>query len=522
MNHSFSLARLTASLWADFRHSLRSLIVFDLLFRLVNVWILLPSVAFLLARVMARAGYIAVSNQDAVTFLFSPLGVLYAALFGIVSTALLLFEQAGLMVLASGVRPRFGILFPEPIRLTRLAALLFALVVLLLAPFVALAWLVYHLLLSRQDINYYLAVRPAEFWLAGSLGVLLLLAALALLTLALVRWNFALPIILFEQQSPRDALRLARERVRGIQGRLALILAGWWGGFFLLSAVLAAAYRFLAESLLLRAGAKPITLILLLLLGQLVLVTLISFVTVVGHALLTRRLYLQRGEQLGLQPATQRHWETPAPAPAAWPVYLLVPALLVAPSVLWVDLPALLQTRPPVGITAHRGYSNAAPENTLSAVLKAIEVGADYAEIDVQLTADDVVVLLHDRDLKRVSGDPRRIDQITFAQARKLDVGRWFDAAFAEERLASLAEVIEKCRGRIKLNIELKLYGPGERLAHAVARLITEQRFENDCLVTSFDLPALREVERLNPKIRTGLIVATALGPRTTVSPRPA
>ncbi|MFO0875897.1 MAG: glycerophosphodiester phosphodiesterase [Gemmataceae bacterium] len=509
MTSPVRFAHLAGSVWDDFRRSLVAFVVFDLLFRLANVWLLLPTITYALSRVMAHAGYVAVSNSEVLDFLLSPLGLLYAALLGIVSIALLLLEQAGLMVLASGQRPRVGIAFLEPVRVTRLAALLCGLTLLLVAPFAFLAWLTYHLLLSHQDINFFLAVRPPVFWLAVALGALIAMAALVTLGIAFVRWSFALPILLFEQQPPRTALRLGRERVRGSAWRVGLVLLGWWGSLFLVGAGLTAGYRFLAETLLARSSDKPITLILLLLVGQAALLALVSFVTVVGHAVLTRRLYLQCSAALALP--TTSPTATP-PLHSAWPVYLLAPVVVVAPTVLWLDLPALLKPRPPVQVTAHRGYSRAGPENTLSAIRKAIEAGADYTEIDVQLTADDVVVLLHDRDLKRVSGDPRRIDEVTYAQLGPLDVGRWFGPEFVGERIPTLKEVIEKCRGRIKLNIELKLYGPGERLAREVARIVTEQQFEDDCLITSFDRPALQAVEAANPKMRTGLIVANALG----------
>src|SRR4029077_5001105 len=94
-------------------------------------------------------------------------------------------------------------------------------------------------------------------------------------------------------------------------------------------------------------------------------------------------------------------------------------------------------------VIAHRGYSRAAPENTLSAFRKAIEVGADVAELDVQETADGVVVVNHDRDLMRVAGDPRRIADITFAEARKLDLGSRIGPECAGERIPTLAEAIE-------------------------------------------------------------------------------
>jgi glycerophosphoryl diester phosphodiesterase len=163
-------------------------------------------------------------------------------------------------------------------------------------------------------------------------------------------------------------------------------------------------------------------------------------------------------------------------------------------------------------ITAHRGHARVAPENTLSAMRKAIESGADYAEMDVQLTADGKVVLLHDRDLKRVAGLSRRLDEMSFDEVRRLDVGRWFDPAFAGERVPTLAEVLKLCRGKIRLNIELKFFGPDRRLVRAVADLVREHDFESDCLVTSLEYDALVAAKRHNPRLRTGLIVAHALG----------
>jgi glycerophosphoryl diester phosphodiesterase len=185
---------------------------------------------------------------------------------------------------------------------------------------------------------------------------------------------------------------------------------------------------------------------------------------------------------------------------------------LLAPLALWADLMWHLPARPLGRVTAHRGHARAAPENTLSAIRKAIDSGADYTEVDVQQTADGVVVLLHDRDLKRVAGVSRRLDELSYDEVRKLDVGSWFDPAFAGERIPTLEEAVRLCRGRIKMNIELKFFGPDRRLAGEVAGLVREQDFEPDCLVTSLSYDALREVKRLNPRLRTGLIVAHALG----------
>jgi glycerophosphoryl diester phosphodiesterase len=264
--------------------------------------------------------------------------------------------------------------------------------------------------------------------------------------------------------------------------------------------------------------------ILLLLAAQAGLLATLSLITGVGQALLTRRLYMMRSEQLGelSQDAVQ---STPSPEMPDMPwvrrlAYLSMAIVVVAPLALWAELPRRLAGRSWVMVIAHRGHSSAAPENTLSAVRKAIESGADYAEVDVQETGDGVVVLLHDRDLKRVAGDPRRIEDLSFDEVRKLNVGSWFGTAFAGERVPTLAEVINLCRGRIKLNIELKFYGPDRRMAREVARHIHEQDFESDCLVTSFNYDALVEVKKHNPRLRTGLILAHAPGRRQPVGDR--
>src|SRR5262249_23735923 len=153
--------------------------------------------------------------------------------------------------------------------------------------------------LSQHDIYYYLQVRPPVFWRAAGIGVVLLLAATLTVIWLLVRWAFALPIALFEDQTALAALRASSERVRGAAWRIGFLLIGWLVGTLLLGLILAAGFRLLAASLLEFAGERPVVLILVLLLAQGALLATWSFVAVVGHALVTRRLYLVRSEDLG-------------------------------------------------------------------------------------------------------------------------------------------------------------------------------------------------------------------------------
>jgi glycerophosphoryl diester phosphodiesterase len=515
---------LARSVWHDFLRARRALFVYEIVFKLVEAWLLVPAVALGLAVIMSRAGHVAVSNHDLLHFLLTPLGLLYAALVGTAAMAALLFEQAGILVLTalaqSVERPPFKqavrAVVRSALRIVQLGAVQAGLLALALVPFVLPAVLTYVLLLSEYDIYFYWNERPPVFWVAAGVGGALLLAALAVAALLYVRWSFALPILLFENQSARAALRGSRERVRGVGWRVGFILLGWLAGVLLLGAAVEAGFRLSAAYVLAAAGERPIALILLLLLAQAGLVATLSFALVFGLGLVTRRLYLQRSEQLGLVPRNgpQAVPGTEKPiSPWNWRLALLwLPFLVLPPLTLWVSLSRYLPERPPVRVTAHRGHARAAPENTLSAMRKAIASGADYAEMDVQQTADGKVVLLHDRDLRRVAGLSRRLDELTYDEVRRLDVGSWFGPAFAGERVPTLAEVIRLCRGKIRLNIELKFFGPDRRLAQAVADIVREQDLESDCLVTSLSYDALLEAKQHNPRLRTGLIVAHALG----------
>jgi glycerophosphoryl diester phosphodiesterase len=165
-----------------------------------------------------------------------------------------------------------------------------------------------------------------------------------------------------------------------------------------------------------------------------------------------------------------------------------------------------------VAVTAHRGSSKDAPENTLSAIRRAIDDGADFAEIDVQETADGVIVLLHDTDLKRIAGVNRKIWQSTYPEIKSLDAGSWFSPEFKGEHIPTLAEAIALSRDKIKLNIELKFNGHEKHLVESVVKIIRDHNFGSQCVITSLDYAGLRKAKQLNPDLKTGFIIAKSIG----------
>jgi glycerophosphoryl diester phosphodiesterase len=171
-----------------------------------------------------------------------------------------------------------------------------------------------------------------------------------------------------------------------------------------------------------------------------------------------------------------------------------------------------IRTEDAVVVIAHRGASGKAPENTLAAVRQAIEDGADFVEIDVQETADGKVVVMHDSDFMKLSGEPLKIWDATFEQVRSLDVGSWFAPEFASERVPTLREVLLVARGRVRVVIELKYYGHDEQLEQRVVDIVEATDMTDQVQLMSLKYPAVQKLHALRPDWTVGLLAATAIG----------
>lgn len=164
-------------------------------------------------------------------------------------------------------------------------------------------------------------------------------------------------------------------------------------------------------------------------------------------------------------------------------------------------------------VMAHRGLSADAPENTLYAFSDAILVGADFIELDVQQTRDGVLVVMHDSNLKRTTGVNKDIWDVDYADIQNLDAGSWFDPAYANARIPTLEETLQFVDKRAKLNIEIKPTKHGsDTLEQDVAELITRYQYTDACYVTSFSYGSLKKVKEANPEIRTGYLMSVAYG----------
>ncbi|MFZ0660658.1 MAG: glycerophosphodiester phosphodiesterase family protein [Candidatus Binataceae bacterium] len=143
----------------------------------------------------------------------------------------------------------------------------------------------------------------------------------------------------------------------------------------------------------------------------------------------------------------------------------------------------------------HRGASKAFPENTLAAFRAACDAGADMCELDVQLSRDGAVVVIHDDTVDRTTDGRGAVAELTLAELKSLDAGRG-------ERIPTLEEVFATTAGRCGLNVELKIAG----IEPQVAEIMRKCDAIGTSMVSSFEWGALEAMRTVAPEIRAGVL----------------
>lgn len=170
------------------------------------------------------------------------------------------------------------------------------------------------------------------------------------------------------------------------------------------------------------------------------------------------------------------------------------------------DIRAKVNGRPL--LVGHRGAMAVAPENTMPAFEAGYASGADILELDVQLSADGHVMVFHDNDLLAKTGNAGRVHDLPAEFLQTLDVGSYFDPAFANTSMPRLIDVLTWAKGRIPLMIELK-QGAGHfdrDLDQKTVELVESAGMEDEVIITCFDQASLLHVHQLNPTISTSFI----------------
>ena len=158
-------------------------------------------------------------------------------------------------------------------------------------------------------------------------------------------------------------------------------------------------------------------------------------------------------------------------------------------------------------IIAHRGSSAHAPENTLPAFQLALDQAADGIELDVMLSKDQELIVIHDSNLERTTNGTGKVNESLSSELKKLDAGVWFGEGFKNTRLPLLSEVYDLIGDKMLINVELKNYhNPKDNLAELALTLTKEHKLIDSVLFSSFNAFNLTRLKKLDPHAKTGLL----------------
>ncbi|REK19434.1 MAG: glycerophosphodiester phosphodiesterase [Planctomycetota bacterium] len=505
------------------KSSWKGLVLCDVLFKLIAFVVLTPLVSLVFRLLLAISGRTVLADADIARFLLHPIGWITIIVVGAATIGILALEQSSLMSISLAAAYGRSLRVLASLRfvaaktpgILQIVGRMVARVLLLAAPFLAIGGGTYWALLTDHDINFYLTEKPPRFFVAAGIIAAVLAVLVLLVVQCVVSWAVAIQLYLFENVPPAVCLGESRRRLVGKRATIARWVVTWFVVNALLALAATAVIVAVGQTVVPAATGSVWTLavVLGLVLAAWAAVNLATnLLAAISFAVMQGHVYdrFGRGPSFALPDDTT--WGVRGVAATRGRLVAALAVGVVASALVGATAMHTVQLEDDVLITAHRGASGRAPENTLASVRAAIEDESDYVEIDVQESKDGQVLVAHDSDLMKVAGQPLRIWEATADELRAVDIGSYFGDEFGEERMPTLAEVLQAAKGKIKVNIELKYYGHDQDLERKVVELVEEHGMADDVVIMSLEAPGIAKIKELRPDWTVGLLTAVAVG----------
>lgn len=507
------------------KYNRKSLFLFTLIYKSITLLIMLPLLSLCSNFVLRRSGYSYITTENLLSVIKNPLTGIMAILLLILLAIFATIEVGALYSCFQHSRDCKKILARQmffdgimnTIRIFSLKKIMYLLYALLMTPIVNYLSIIVSVNIASIPSYIIATLFHVKYFrlIAGIIiGVLFVITILLLFTS-----HFCVGERKGFKASVRNSIRLLNRR----KLRTAWYLLVWNGliagslfliYLFIMIIIAIGVVVFVKNSMVLAMFLSildKVNLFMLLVLGMIGVLSNMAVISAIYY-----RYKKENGEDVRLDALrTKEYRETKTKAKR---VLGIVVALVIAINSIYFynsfynGVFGVEDALSPIKITSHRGNSISAPENTMYSIVSAVDELADYAEIDVQETKDGTVVLLHDPSLKRTTGVNKYIWELTYDEVLELDAGSWFSEEFADAKIPTLEEVLDYCKGRINLNIELKLNGHNQDLETKVVSLIEQYGFERQCVITSATYESLVNVKKLNPNLKTGYIMSIVYG----------
>ncbi len=513
------------SIWRDslrdFRIIHRKVLVFESLFILLSGFVFVPFMSWLFDRFLRSGGSGYLVNGEVITYAFDWRGALSFVLLGSLMAFFLFTEIGVILVLAQKtyfghsvtVMDALATVIKRIPRLIGLGIIQFLLLMILISPFIDSPLLNY--LLSGYNIDI-LIINPIR---QSIIKVVITAMILTIVFLLICRLIFSLQLIIVRSRTMvkamKESWKITKGRILRVSVSLVavnLLLFGLASGLLMLINYIPIWLEFSDRIMFLQTLTIVFTGYIGFVLTMLVIPLNIVFINRLYYDfqadpkdnLVLSGSWLAGKAESRIAQAVVKH-----KAAYRLTFFFLLTLTFLLNTQIYSNI---LHARWNVMIAAHRGDPIQAPENTLAAIEAAVLQAVDYVEIDVQLTADNVLVLFHDNTLRRIDGSDRSIGNMTLSEIRQIDAGSWFSEEYAGESIPTLEEAIIHVGDRARLLIDVKLTGEPEITAKLLSEILQYHEIADRCLVQSFSPRFLSELRSYDPDIRIGQILTASAG----------
>lgn len=510
---------------SNFKQNFWGYIGFEAIYKGVTSFLIIPFMLMLLNHFIHNNGFAVITNKQILNFGLSKQGMMAMFIMGVVSFFIVFIEQIGLVIISYqshfnkkiSTKDTFMYSIKNIPAIMSLGSLQIMLYLLFIIPFSNLG-------IRSNFIKNIQIPKFVEDTLFKSLnGSLLIIFITVVVTYFVVSWIFALHCTVLEKKSFSDSIKKSKNLVKGYFLKILFTI--------MILNLLVGILTFIMVIIYLTV----LIMIVQLIDNNSIVIPLVAFISVIStgvsifisliiaplNTLMITCFYfdirsIKENDELWPIDIEESSFENSFEKILYRnrKMLILLSSVIVTVSTINIsyEIYDSLNEKYNIQITAHRGSSIKAPENSLSAIKYAIKDKADYAEIDVQETKDGKIVLLHDKSIKRVTGVDKNIWEVDYEELKNLDAGSWYSDKFKEEKIPLLEDVIKVSKNKIKLNIEIKTNGHEKNLVENVVKIIEKNNLVDKCVVTSITYNVLEQVEKINPQIKTGYIVYMSVG----------
>lgn len=515
---------LIASTFKNFNYNIKSMLLFEITYKLLASFIFIPLNCYILSKSITGIGIFSITNNELIKFGFTLKGIIGILLIIIVSSIFMFIEISVLTYLASkSYKRKKASIIEASIYCTKLIpktislySIPFILIINIISPITSVS--LYNILIRNLSINSFLKIM---FYSSNNAKILYYVFILLLLIL-FFNSILIIPCLVAENTSLKKALRNSIKIFENNRSTIIYYIILWITISIILMILLLCLYLFLGGYIIISMGEESpyletfvISYLVFFILCYIIIsiITLPLFISFLTELYYRNRCYKANEQSFNLYTKIQnmRYYK---------PLYKFKGVINTIIVFIFIFIVAFMTKSLLINksidkythITAHRGSSSKAPENSISSILQAIMDGADYTEIDVMTTKDNQVVLFHDPTLYKVNNSIVAIKDLNLEDVKKIDNGSYFSPKFKGEKIPTLEEALKIAKDKIKINIDLKILKENDALPIEVAKLIKKYQMEEQVIVSSSDYNAIQQIKSYCPDVKIGYIMNVGFG----------